>query len=117
MLKRKMYDSLLEFKRQRKEEKIRKTLLVRGARQVGKSYIIKEFGKNEYKSFVYIDFFKNPNLKSIFDDDITSDEILKKMTSNIQEFSLIPGDTLFFFDEIQRCGNARTALKFLAEDM
>lgn len=117
MLRRKIYGDLLEWKSKRKEERIKKCLLVKGARQVGKSFIIKEFGKNEYKSFVCIDFFRQPALKSIFDGELTSEEILKRMTANIRNFSLIPGDTLIFLDEIQCCGNARTAMKFLAEDL
>ena len=117
MLKRKIYSHLLDWKNSRKQEQIKKSLLVKGARQVGKSFIIKEFGRNEYKSFVCIDFYREPTLKSIFDGDLTSEEILKRITANIRNFSLIPGKTLIFLDEIQRCGNARTAIKFLAEDM
>ncbi|MBQ7500548.1 MAG: ATP-binding protein [Clostridia bacterium] len=117
MLKRKIYDDLLKWKNQRRTEHIKKCLLVRGARQVGKSYIIKEFGKNEYKEFVFIDFFRQPELKSVFDGELTPEEILKRMTAYIRGFSLIPGETLIFLDEIQRCGNARTAIKYLAEDM
>ncbi len=117
MLKRKVYNDLLLWKSQRKNERIKKSLLIKGARQVGKSYIVKAFGKNEYKTFVCIDFFRQPNLKSIFDGELTSDEILKKMTAYIPGFSLTPGDTLIFLDEIQCCGNARTSIKFLAEDM
>lgn len=117
MLKRKMYDKLLVWKKQRHDENIKKCLLVKGARQVGKSFIIREFGKNEYAAFVCIDFFRQPALKSIFDGDLTPEEILKRMTANIRDFSLVPGNTLIFLDEIQRCGNARTAIKFLAEDM
>lgn len=117
MLKRKIYDDLLAWKAQRREEGLKKCLLVKGARQVGKSFIIKEFGKNEYKSFVYIDFYREPTLKAIFDGDLTPEEILKRMTAYIRGFSLIPGDTLIFLDEIQRCGNARTAEKYLAEDL
>ena len=117
MLKRKIYDKLLDWKYKRKTEGIKKCLLVKGARQVGKSFIIKEFGKKEYESFVCIDFFRQPALKSIFDGELTSEEVLKRITANIRDFSLIAGDTLIFLDEIQRCGNARTAIKFLAEDL
>jgi len=74
MLKRKMYDKLLEWKKQRREEQFKKCLLIKGDRQVGKSYIIKEFGINEYESFIYIDFFKQPELKAIFDGDLSSVE-------------------------------------------
>ena len=117
MLRRKIYDTLLNWKDTRRKGQVRKCLLVKGARQVGKSFIIKEFGKNEYQSFVCIDFFRQPALKSIFEGDLTSEEILKRMTAYIRDFRLVPGDTLIFLDEIQRCGNARTAVKFLAEDM
>lgn len=117
MLKRKIYSHLLDWKHQRHHEYIKKCLLVKGARQVGKSFIIREFGQREYESFVCIDFFRQPDLKYIFDGDLTSEEILKRITAHIRDFRLIPGSTLIFLDEIQRCGNARTAIKFLAEDM
>ncbi len=117
MLKRKIYAELLNWKTQRAEKHIKKCLLVKGARQVGKSFIIKVFGAKEYQSFVCIDFFRQPDLKAIFDGELSSEEILKRMTAYLRDFRLIPGSTLIFLDEIQRCGNARTAIKFLAEDM
>ena len=117
MLKRKIYSRLLDWKHRRHHEHIKKCLLVKGARQVGKSFIIREFGQREYESFVCIDFFRQPDLKYIFDGELTSEEILKRITAHIRNFRLIPGSTLIFLDEIQRCGNARTAIKFLAEDM
>ena len=92
-------------------------MLVKGARQVGKTYIIKEFGRNEYESFLNIDFYRQPNLKAIFDGEINANEILKRITAYFQDFKLLPGKTLIFLDEIQCCGNARTAIKYLAEDM
>lgn len=117
MLKRKIYRDLLSWKQQRRNDSIKKCLIVKGARQVGKSYIISEFGKREYQSFICIDFFRQPNLKAIFDGELTSEEIYKRLTANIPGIELLPGNTLIFLDEIQRCGNARTAVKFLAEDM
>lgn len=117
MLKRKMYDKLLEWKKQRREEQFKKCLLIKGDSQVGKSYIIKEFGMNEYESFIYIDFIKQPELKAIFDGDLSSVEILKRMSAYIKDYKLVEGNTLIFLDEIQKCGNARTSIKFLAEDM
>lgn len=117
MLKRKIYDDLIEWKNIRRNEQIRKCLLIKGARQVGKSFIVKEFGKREYSSFLCIDFFRNPELKFVFEGNLTSEEILKRITASVRDFRLVPGDTLIFLDEIQRCGNARTAIKFLAEDM
>lgn len=112
MLKRKMYDSLLAWKKEDKKE----CLLVKGARQVGKTYLIREFAKNEYESFVEINFHEQSSLKIIFDGDKTAEEIYKRMTANIPGVRLIPGKTLIFLDEIQKCAGARTALKFLAED-
>lgn len=116
MLKRKVYRELLEWRGERKNG-LKKCLLIKGARQVGKSYIVKAFGKAEYRSFIYIDFFRQPNLKAIFNGELSADEIYKRMTANMPEIELIRGDTLIFLDEIQYCGNARTAIKFLADDM
>jgi len=112
MLKRKMYDTLLAWKNENKKE----CLLVKGARQVGKTYLVREFAKNEYESFVEINFHEQKSLKVIFDGDKTAEEIYKRLTANIPGVKLIPGKTLIFLDEIQKCAGARTALKFLAED-
>lgn len=117
MLKRKAYSELLNWKEKRHNEQLRKCLLIKGARQVGKSFIVKEFGEKEYESFINIDFYKQKDLKRIFEGDLSSTEIYKRLTANIPGIKLIPDNTLIFLDEIQCCGNARTALKFLAEDM
>jgi len=90
--------------------------MLKGARQVGKSFIVEAFGKKEYASFLRIDFFLQPNKKGIFDGELSSDEILKRITAYVRNFKLIPGNTLIFLDEIQCCGNARTAIKYLAMD-
>lgn len=116
MLERKIYGELLAWKKKRQEEKVRKCLLIKGARQVGKSYIVKAFGEKEYDSFVCIDFYRQPELKVIFEGELTAEAIYKRMSANIPGMKLVPGNTLIFLDEIQRCGNARTAVKFLAED-
>lgn len=116
MLKRKIYLDLLKWKEERKNG-LKKCLMIKGARQVGKSYIVKKFGETEYKQFVYIDFYKQPIMKEIFASDLSASEIYKKLTAYLPNVKLIEGDTLIFFDEIQYCANARTAIKFLAEDM
>ena len=110
------YDKLLQWKEQRHTEQLSKCLLLKGARQVGKSFIVQAFGKKEYASFLTIDFFRQPEMKGIFDGELTADEILKRITAYVRNFELIPGDTLIFLDEIQCCGNARTAIKYLAMD-
>ncbi|MCR5205681.1 MAG: AAA family ATPase [Lachnospiraceae bacterium] len=112
MLKRKLYTKLIEWKRNKHQE----CLLVKGARQVGKTYLIREFGRKEYSSFIEINFLEHSELKSIFEGDRTPDSIYKKISAYIPNVKLIPGNTLLFLDEIQKCANARTALKFLAQD-
>ena len=112
MLKRKAYQELLDWKKVHKKE----CLMVKGARQVGKTYLVREFGKNEYQSFVEINFIKNQDLKQIFNGSLDAESIYKRMTAFISGINLIENKTLIFLDEIQACGKARTALKFLAQD-
>lgn len=112
MLKRKAYQKLVEWKNTHRNN----CLMVKGARQVGKTYLVREFGKKEYKSFVEINFIKNQELKQIFAGTLDAESVYKKMTAMINGVNLVKGDTLIFLDEIQACGSARTALKFLAED-
>ena len=112
-----MYEEMLAWKEARRAEGLRKCLLLLGARQVGKSYLVRAFGEREYSSFIEIDFYRDRGLKRVFDGDLSAEEIYKRISANIPNVRLIPGDTLLFLDEIQCCGNARTALKFLAEDM
>lgn len=117
MLKRKTYDLLLEWKRARHEGKAKEALLLKGARQVGKSYLVEAFGKNEYESFIEINFIRNPELKSVFEGSKEPADIYNRLSIYFPRMRLLPGKTLFFFDEIQNCGGARTALKFLASDL
>ncbi|MCL2156326.1 MAG: ATP-binding protein, partial [Leptospirales bacterium] len=91
-------------------------LLVKGARQIGKTFIIDKFGREFYKKYIYINFIENPGLKTIFDESLEAGEIYKKISLNFLNLEFVPGDTLIFLDEIQECPNARTALKFLALD-
>ena len=112
MLKRKAYDELLKWKKEHKN----KCLMVKGARQVGKTYLVREFGKKEYESFIEINFIKQKELKDIFEGELSAENIYKRMSLLMSDIHFIPGNTLIFLDEIQNCGNARTAIKFLAED-
>lgn len=112
MLKRKVFDYLLRWKRDHGKE----CLLVNGARQVGKSYIVETFGETEYESLVKVDFIRNPELKSIFQDSLDPGEIYSRMTLLIPGVRLIPHKTLLFLDEIQECPEARSAFKYLAQD-
>ncbi|MDR3000443.1 MAG: AAA family ATPase [Fibromonadaceae bacterium] len=111
-MKRRILTDFLAWKESRKNE----ALLVKGARQIGKTYIIEEFGKKYYKSSITLNFFEKPVLKSIFDGELSADEILKNISLRLPNFKFIKGQTLLFLDEIQECPQARTALKFLAQD-
>ena len=111
-LRRKFYDRLVQWK----AEKSAECLLVNGARQVGKTYIIEQFGKTEYESYIYLNFLKNPEYRAIFDGSLEPDEIFKQLSLSVSNVRLVPGNTLIFLDEIQACRKARTALKFLAID-
>lgn len=112
MLQRKIYQKLLNWK----NNHIKSTLMIQGARQVGKTFTVREFGKNQYKSFIEINFIKNPELKNIFANSLDAETIYKNLSAQVKNIQLIPHDTLIFLDEIQACGRARTSLKFLAED-
>lgn len=112
MLKRKIYNSLLEWKNSNNK----KCIVIKGARQVGKTYLVRAFGKAEYESFIEINFYSHPEYKSIFNEGLSGDVIYKKISANIPGKKMIPGKTLIFLDEIQKCAQARTALKFLSED-
>lgn len=112
MLKRKIYEKLKMWRKNRGDE----CLLIKGARQVGKTYIVKQFGKKEYKNFVSINFYENENYKNIFEGNLNVKDIYNKMSLYIENFKIIDNDTLIFLDEIQFCPKARTALKFLAMD-
>ena len=112
MLERKIYGTLLDWKNTKHQE----CLTVVGARQIGKTYIIEKFGKENYSSYIYINFLKNSEYKRIFASSMEPSEIYKNISLTIAGADLIPGNTLIFLDEIQACRNARTALKFLAID-
>lgn len=112
MLKRKIYNELLNWKKSKDKE----CLLIMGARQTGKTTSVQEFGKKEYDSFIEINFLENPGLKNIFYGDLNSEEIYKRISVYIPNVELVEGKTLIFLDEIQKCASARTALKFLAID-
>ena len=112
MLKRKLYKELIEWKNNKDKE----CLLVVGARQVGKTFLVEEFGRKNYPVFVELNFIFHPELISIFDGSLEVDDILMRLSLHLRGVQFIPGKTLIFFDEIQRCPNARTALKSFALD-
>jgi hypothetical protein len=75
-----------------------------------------EAGRENYKSYIYLNLFKNPEYRQVFEREFEPTEIYKRMSLLIKNVKFIEGDTLIFIDEIQACSKARTALKFLAMD-
>ena len=111
-LKRKFYDRLKCWKENHRCE----CLLIKGARQIGKTYIVEKFGREQYESFIEFNFVLEPTAAEIFDGSLKSDDLITKISAYIGTRKLIPGRTLIFLDEIQECPNARTALKSFALD-
>ena len=89
-------------------------LLITGARQIGKTYSIRQFGKS-FKSFVEINFVEMPEAVELFKDAKSSADILLRLSA-ITSVPLIKGQTLVFFDEVQQCPDIVTAIKFLVDD-
>lgn len=98
-----------------KQEPHAKPLIIRGARQVGKSYLVEQFGKSHFAQLLTFNFEKQPSLAEIFAADFNVVEILQKLEF-ISNARIIPGETLLFFDEIQRCPRAITALRYFKEE-
>jgi len=111
-LKRKIDKYLIEWK----NDSNRLPLIIKGARQIGKINSIRNFGENNYKIFIEINFVFNPEFKTIFDRSFNVDEIIKEITLRRPEIEIIPNDTLIFFDEIQECVSTVTSLKSFKED-
>lgn len=111
MIKRSAYQKLLDWKNDPRH----RALLVDGARQVGKTYLIREFAKNEYETLLEINFIETPEAKAIFDGNLAPNTLIP-LLSSFARTALTPGKTLVFLDEIQECPRARTAIKFLVDD-
>lgn len=111
ILKRKIINKLDDWKK----ETANKALLIKGARQVGKTTVVRQFAKANYKNFVEINFEQMPTAKQAFEGNLDARTILINLSA-MGFGPLEPGKTLIFFDEIQFCPNARTAIKFLVED-
>lgn len=114
VLKRKVYEKLLQWK---KECGGKKAILVEGARRIGKSTVCEEFGKNEYRSYLLIDFAICPNeVKEYFDQYINDLDTFFMLLSSAYGKKLYPRETLIIFDEVQMCPKAREAVKYLVAD-
>ncbi len=111
MLKRDVYSDLLGWK----SSPMRKPLILKGARQVGKTHILSEFGKSEYENVAYFNFERDPLLASFFDGNVNPEKIIKNL-SIYSELKISPTATLIIFDEIQAAPLALKSLKYFNEE-
>lgn len=112
LLKRKIDSVLIEWK----GDPNHLPLIVKGARQIGKTESINHFAKENYKSVIEINFALQKQYKDIFDDGFEVDTIIKNITLHNPDFEVIPNNTLIFFDELQDCPNCATSLKSFNQD-
>ena len=94
----------------------RKPLLLTGVRQCGKTYILKEFGRQYFEDVAYFNFEEDETLTSVFDHNFDVDRILDELGSVVLGKTIVPGKTLVIFDEVQKSGRAVTALKYFCEN-
>lgn len=109
-MKRKIYDELLEWK----EKGMQKPLMVIGARQIGKTYIIKEFCKKKFKNYIYINLFEQTEIIKIFDEEISTEEKFKRMKIYLDK-DIDLKNTIIFFDEVQESEEIISSLKYFNE--
>ncbi|MBQ8125620.1 MAG: ATP-binding protein [Kiritimatiellae bacterium] len=113
-MKRKIYDALLEWKR---EEADHCAVLIDGARRVGKSWIAEAFAKNEYKTYLLIDFTKaSPKIRSLFNDYLDDLDTFFRLLQAYSNVRLVEHDSVIIFDEVQNFPRAREAIKHLVAD-
>ena len=110
-MKRDIYQQLIEWK----QSELRKPLILRGARQVGKTYILLEFAKKEYENYIYLNFEDDPNLDALFSQRFDKEKIITGLSIYGGGVKVLPGSTLIIFDEIQASNNALNSLKYFNE--
>ena len=113
-MKRKIYDKLIKWKKENNGEV---ALLIDGARRIGKSYIVEQFAKENYKSYILIDFNKvGDDIKKLFDNYLNDLDTLFMYLSSYYKVNLYERESLIIFDEVQLCPRARSAIKYLVAD-
>lgn len=110
-MKREVYNHLIQWKL----SPHRKPLIMYGARQVGKTYILKEFGNHEFKNMVYINCYKNDIVAQLFNEDTDVDRLILGLSA-IARQTIVPGETLIFLDEIQEIPPILSSLKYFCEN-
>ena len=112
-MKRKIEEKLLNWK---EKSKNRKPLVLNGARQVGKTYILKEFGREHFQNVVYVNLEINRQVRTYFEENLEPGKLLRFLEAAAGE-KIIPGETLIILDEIQCCEKALTSLKYFCEEV
>ena len=113
-MKRKIYDKLVKWKEETNGEV---ALLIDGARRIGKSYIVEQFAKENYKSYILIDFNQvGEDIKKLFDNYLNDLDTLFMYLSSYYKVDLYERESLIIFDEVQLCPRARSAIKYLVAD-
>ena len=110
-----MYRKIIRFLESWKESDYRKPLILQGARQVGKTYALLEFGRMCYENVAYFNFETNPKLSETFEEDISPDYLIP-ILSHIAGVTIVREKTLIVFDEVQLCERALTSLKYFCEN-
>ena len=110
-----MYRKITNFLESWKKSQYRKPLILQGARQVGKTYSILEFGRTHYENVAYFNFETNPKLNETFDENISPDYLIP-ILSHIANQTIVKEKTLIVFDEVQLCERALTSLKYFCEN-
>ena len=110
-----MYRKIINFLETWKHSSYRKPLILQGARQVGKTYSILEFGRTNYENVAYFNFETNPKLNKTFEENISPDYLIP-ILSHIAQQTIVREKTLIVFDEVQLCERALTSLKYFCED-
>ena len=108
MFKRKIMDELIKWKNDTGKKK---ALVIKGMRQIGKTYIVQVFAKENYENIVYINFKDNVSAKKIFDGDFIVDRLTLDISAMLPGIHFVPGKTVMIFDEVQECANARASIK------
>ena len=114
MFERKIMDTLIHWNQSGICN--RKALVIKGLRQIGKTFIVREFARQHYANEVYINFKNNNSAKAVFDDDLIVDRLTMDLSAIMPGTQFVPGNTLIIFDEIQECANARASIKAFVED-
>ena len=114
MFKRKVTDEFYAWKEANKTKK--KALVVKGLRQIGKTFSVMQFAKENYQNVVYINFKNNGSMKRIFDSDFDVNRMTIDISASIPDASFVTHETVMIFDEVQECVNARASIKAFMED-